>query len=42
LVDLVTARKGAEAETHWRRHMEAASAALLKGHEKTKVRDIMD
>jgi DNA-binding FadR family transcriptional regulator len=42
LVDLVTARKGTEAETHWRRHMEAASAALLKGHEKTKVRDIMD
>jgi DNA-binding FadR family transcriptional regulator len=42
LVDLVVARKGAEAETHWRRHMEAASAALLKGHEKTRVRDIMD
>jgi DNA-binding FadR family transcriptional regulator len=42
LVDLVAARKGAEAEEHWRRHMEAAGAALLKGHEKTKVRDIMD
>jgi GntR family transcriptional repressor for pyruvate dehydrogenase complex len=42
LVELVVARKGAEAETHWRRHMEAASAALLKGHEKTRVRDIMD
>jgi hypothetical protein len=41
-VDLVAARKGTEAETHWRRHMEAASAALLKGREKTKVRDIMD
>jgi GntR family transcriptional repressor for pyruvate dehydrogenase complex len=42
LVDLVKSRKGPEAEAHWRRHMEAASAALLKGHEKTKVRDIMD
>jgi GntR family transcriptional regulator, transcriptional repressor for pyruvate dehydrogenase complex len=42
LVDLVQARKGAEAETHWRRHMEAASAAMLRGHEKTRVRDIMD
>jgi DNA-binding FadR family transcriptional regulator len=42
LVDLVRSRKGPEAEAHWRRHMEAASAALLKGHEKTKVRDIMD
>jgi GntR family transcriptional regulator, transcriptional repressor for pyruvate dehydrogenase complex len=42
LLDLVTARKGAEAETHWRRHMEAAANALLKGHEKTRVRDIMD
>jgi GntR family transcriptional repressor for pyruvate dehydrogenase complex len=42
LVDLVEARKGAEAETHWRRHMEAASAAMLRGHEKTRVRDIMD
>jgi DNA-binding FadR family transcriptional regulator len=42
LVDLVEARKGTEAETHWRRHMEAASAAMLRGHEKTRVRDIMD
>lgn len=42
LVDLVAARKGAEAEVHWRRHMEAAGAALLKGYDKTKVRDIMD
>jgi DNA-binding FadR family transcriptional regulator len=42
LVDLVVARNGAEAEAHWRRHMENASAALLKGYEKTKVRDIMD
>nr|WP_170306521.1 FCD domain-containing protein [Mycolicibacter kumamotonensis] len=42
LVDLVFARNGIEAEAHWRRHMEIASAALLKGYEKTKVRDIMD
>jgi len=41
LADLVSARKGAEAEAHWRRHMEIASAALLKGYEKTKVRDIL-
>ncbi|MGO9283214.1 MAG: FadR/GntR family transcriptional regulator [Mycobacterium sp.] len=41
LVDLVAAPNGVEAEAHWRRHMENASAALLKGHEKTKVRDIM-
>ncbi|BBX17205.1 GntR family transcriptional regulator [Mycolicibacterium duvalii] len=41
LVDLVGARKGAEAEAHWRRHMENASAALLKGYEKTQVRDIL-
>jgi GntR family transcriptional regulator, transcriptional repressor for pyruvate dehydrogenase complex len=41
LVDLVAAHNGVEAEAHWRRHMENASAALLKGHEKTKVRDIM-
>lgn len=41
LVELVTSRKGAEAEDHWRRHMVNASAALLKGYEKTQVRDIM-
>jgi GntR family transcriptional repressor for pyruvate dehydrogenase complex len=41
LVDLVSDGKGAEAEAHWRRHMENASTALLKGYEKTKVRDIM-
>jgi GntR family transcriptional repressor for pyruvate dehydrogenase complex len=41
LVDLVAAHNGAEAESHWRRHMENSSAALLKGYEKTKVRDIM-
>ena len=42
LADLVQAREGAEAEKHWRRHMEAAGAAMLRGYEKTKVRDIMD
>lgn len=41
LVELVTARNGLEAEDHWRRHMENASAALLKGYETTRVRDIM-
>ncbi|MBZ4595031.1 FadR family transcriptional regulator [Mycobacterium timonense] len=41
LADLVAARDGAETEAHWRRHMENASAELLKGYEKTKVRDIM-
>jgi DNA-binding FadR family transcriptional regulator len=41
LADLVSEGKGAEAEAHWRRHMEIASAALLKGYEKTKVRDVM-
>jgi DNA-binding FadR family transcriptional regulator len=41
LVDLIRARNGIEAEAHWRRHMENASAALLKGYEKTQVRDIM-
>jgi GntR family transcriptional regulator, transcriptional repressor for pyruvate dehydrogenase complex len=42
LVELVTARNGAGAEEHWRVHMEAAAAALLKGYEKTKVLDIMN
>lgn len=42
LVGLVAKRDGAGAEAHWRRHMENAAAALLKGLEKTKVRDIMD
>jgi GntR family transcriptional repressor for pyruvate dehydrogenase complex len=41
LADLVSARDGAAVEAHWRRHMENASASLLKGYEKTKVRDIM-
>jgi DNA-binding FadR family transcriptional regulator len=41
LVELVVARDGERAEAHWRRHMENAAAALLKGHEKTKVRDVM-
>ena len=41
LADLVAEREGDEAEAHWRRHMENAGAELLKGYEKTKVRDIM-
>ncbi|MDT5077689.1 MAG: GntR family transcriptional regulator, transcriptional repressor for pyruvate dehydrogenase complex [Mycobacterium sp.] len=40
LANLVSEREGIEAEAHWRRHMENASAALLKGYEKAKVRDI--
>ncbi|MDR3655082.1 MAG: GntR family transcriptional regulator [Mycobacterium sp.] len=42
LAELVEARNGDGAEAHWRRHMQNAAAALLKGYEKTKVRDIMD
>lgn len=42
LVELVVAREGDRAEAHWRRHMENAGVALLRGYEKTKVRDIMD
>ncbi len=42
LVTLVLARNGPEAEAHWRRHMHNAGEELLKGYEKTKVRDIMD
>lgn len=41
LSDLVSESRGAEAEEHWRRHMEIASAALLEGYEKTQVRDIL-
>jgi GntR family transcriptional regulator, transcriptional repressor for pyruvate dehydrogenase complex len=41
LVELVDARNGPEAEAHWRRHMQNASTALLRGYERTKVRDIM-
>ena len=42
LVDLVKARDGAEAEAHWRRHMENAAAELLNACKKTRVRDVMD
>ena len=42
LADLVLARDGERAEAHWRRHMENATAELLRGYEKTEVRDIMD
>lgn len=41
LADLVAARKSVEAEAHWRRHMENAGVAILRGYEKTKVRDII-
>ena len=41
LADLIEDRNGAQAEAHWRRHMENSNAALLKGYEKTKVRDIL-
>jgi DNA-binding FadR family transcriptional regulator len=41
LVSLVSERNGAEAESHWRRHMQNSSAALLKGYEQTEVRDIL-
>ncbi|TDH46222.1 hypothetical protein E2F47_27415 [Mycobacterium eburneum] len=42
LVDLVTTRNSTEAEKHWRRHMETAGSSLLKGHERTRVTDIMN
>ena len=42
LVELVRAREGAEAEAHWRRHMENAAADLLTECKKTRVRDVMD
>ncbi|WP_235892244.1 FadR/GntR family transcriptional regulator [Mycolicibacterium hodleri] len=34
LADLVSDGKGIEAEAHWRRHMERASAALVRGYER--------
>lgn len=42
LADLVDAQDGDRAETHWRQHMENAARELLRGQERTKVRDIMD
>jgi len=41
LVDLVTARDGTRAETHWRKHMQNSANALLKGYETTMVCDIL-
>lgn len=41
LYDLVSARKVVETEAHWHKHMENSGAALLKGYEKTQVRDII-
>lgn len=42
LADLIEARDGDGAETHWRKHMENAAPELLRGQERTKVRDILD
>nr|WP_260758171.1 FCD domain-containing protein [Mycobacterium sp. SMC-8] len=42
LADLIDERNGDEAEAHWRRHMLKAGADLLRGMEKTKVRDLME
>lgn len=41
-IDLARARDGAEAEAHWRRHMDVARELMLKGHETIKVRDVME
>lgn len=41
LAHLVADGRGAEAEAHWRRHMQNAATALLKGYESTQVRDIL-
>jgi GntR family transcriptional repressor for pyruvate dehydrogenase complex len=41
LIQFVRARDGAEAEAHWRRHMDVGRQILLKGYETVKVRDIM-
>lgn len=42
LIELIAARKGAAAEAHWVRHMEAAAASWLKDISKTSVIDILD
>ncbi|EUA37840.1 bacterial regulatory s, gntR family protein [Mycobacterium avium subsp. avium 2285 (R)] len=41
LATLIDDRDGDGAEAHWRKHMLNASAPLLKGRERTKVRDIL-
>jgi GntR family transcriptional regulator, transcriptional repressor for pyruvate dehydrogenase complex len=41
LADLVDAQDGDAAEAHWRRHMQNAAPELLRGQERTRVRDIM-
>lgn len=41
LTQLVAASDGAEAEKHWRRHMENSAASLLKGYEKARVVDLL-
>jgi GntR family transcriptional regulator, transcriptional repressor for pyruvate dehydrogenase complex len=42
LADLVDQRAGDKAEAHWRRHMQNSATELLRGLERTKVRDVMD
>ncbi|MDT5338436.1 MAG: GntR family transcriptional regulator, transcriptional repressor for pyruvate dehydrogenase complex [Mycobacterium sp.] len=41
LLTLLRAGDGAAAESHWRRHLDAARDLLLKGLEDVKVRDVM-
>lgn len=42
LIDLLRAGKADAAEKHWRRHMDASRALLLRGHRSIKVRDVME
>lgn len=41
-VELVQARDGEGAESYWRAHLEAAGAAVLKGHGARSVVDVLD
>jgi GntR family transcriptional regulator, transcriptional repressor for pyruvate dehydrogenase complex len=41
LMTLLRDGDGAAAETHWRKHLDAARGLLLKGLETVKVRDVM-
>lgn len=41
LADLIEAQNSEGAELHWRKHMENAAPELLRGQERTKVRDIL-
>jgi DNA-binding GntR family transcriptional regulator len=42
LVDLLTKRKGAEAERFWTRHMAAAGEKLLTNTERLSIIELMD